>query len=62
MKTFTGFTVVASLLVGLALGMSLRTQVDAVETFNDGFQTALCAPTPDNASVWQDGAGRICVP
>lgn len=62
MKAFTGFSVVASLLVGLALGMAIRPQVDVVETFNDGFESALCAPLPNDSSVWQDGAGRVCVP
>lgn len=62
MKVFTGFAVVASLLVGLAIGLNMRPYVDEVDTFNDGFLTALCAPTPDNPAIWQDGAGVTCIP
>lgn len=59
MRATAGFVSLGCLL-GLALGMALR--VDVVETFNDGFESALCAPLPDDSSVWQDGAGRVCVP
>ncbi|MFD8886405.1 hypothetical protein ACFV0H_28375 [Streptomyces erythrochromogenes] len=61
MKAIAGFVALGCLL-GLALGMAIRPQVDVVETFNDGFRDALCAPTPDNPAIWQDGAGTICIP
>lgn len=63
MKILAGFAIVASLLVGLALGINLRPNVDAVATFNDGFLTALCAPRyyEDGSYVLEDGNGHLCV-